>query len=129
MRIVVVGAGKVGRVLTEQLAAEKHDIVVIDQDPDLIESLVNIYDVRGVAHRQVTAAGVRLYGPVTEATDLSNIAFSAASKVTSRTRSTPPVPTTAGRSRARSGCSPMPCTPHRPPPRRSTSRSARSPTR
>ena len=48
MRIVVVGAGKVGRVLTEQLAAEKHDIVVIDQDTDLIESLVNIYDVRGV---------------------------------------------------------------------------------
>ena len=46
MRIVVVGAGKVGRVLTEQLAAEKHDIVVIDQDPDLIESLVNIYDVQ-----------------------------------------------------------------------------------
>ena len=49
MRIVVVGAGKVGRVLTEQLAAEKHDIVVIDQDSDLIESIVNIYDVRGVA--------------------------------------------------------------------------------
>ena len=48
MRIVVVGAGKVGRVLTEQLAAEKHDIVVIDQDTDLIESLVNVYDVRGV---------------------------------------------------------------------------------
>ena len=48
MRIVVVGAGKVGRVLTEQLAAEKHDIVVIDQDTDLIESLVNIFDVRGV---------------------------------------------------------------------------------
>lgn len=48
MRIVVVGAGKVGRVLTEQLAAEKHDIVVIDQDTDLIESIVNIYDVRGV---------------------------------------------------------------------------------
>ena len=44
MRIVVVGAGKVGRVLTEQLAAEKHDIVVIDQDSDLIESIVNIYD-------------------------------------------------------------------------------------
>ena len=42
MRIVVVGAGKVGRVLTEQLAAEKHDIVVIDQDSDLIESIVNL---------------------------------------------------------------------------------------
>ena len=59
MRIVVVGAGKVGRVLTEQLAAEKHDIVVIDQDSDLIESLVNIYDVRGVAGF-VTASDVAL---------------------------------------------------------------------
>ena len=49
MRIVVVGLGKVGRVLTAQLAAQKHDIVVIDQNPDLIESIVNIYDVRGVA--------------------------------------------------------------------------------
>ena len=48
MRIVVVGLGKVGRVLTAQLAAQKHDIVVIDQDPDLIESIVNICDVRGV---------------------------------------------------------------------------------
>ena len=49
MRIVVVGLGKVGSVLTAQLAAQKHDIVVIDQNPDLIESIVNIYDVRGVA--------------------------------------------------------------------------------
>ena len=48
MRIVVVGLGKVGRVLTAQLAAQKHDIVVIDQNPDLIESIVNICDVRGV---------------------------------------------------------------------------------
>ena len=33
MRIVVVGLGKVGRALTAQLAAEEHDIVVIDQNP------------------------------------------------------------------------------------------------
>ena len=48
MRIVVVGLGKVGRALAAQLTAEKHDIVVVDQNPALIENFVNIYDVRGV---------------------------------------------------------------------------------
>ena len=49
MRIVVVGLGKVGRALTAQLTAENNDIVVIDRNPDLIEDIVNIYDVRGLA--------------------------------------------------------------------------------
>lgn len=49
MKIVVVGLGKVGRALTAQLAAEEHDLVVIDQNPEIIENIVNIYDVRGVA--------------------------------------------------------------------------------
>lgn len=48
MRIVVVGLGKVGRALAAQLTAEKHDIVVVDQNPALIDNFVNIYDVRGV---------------------------------------------------------------------------------
>ena len=48
MRIVVVGLGKVGRALTAQLTAENNDIVVIDQNADLIEDIVNIYDVRGL---------------------------------------------------------------------------------
>ena len=34
--------------LTAQLTAENNDIVVIDQNPELIEDIVNIYDVRGV---------------------------------------------------------------------------------
>ena len=45
MRIVVVGLGKVGRALAAQLTAEKHDIVVVDQNPALIDNFVNIYDV------------------------------------------------------------------------------------
>lgn len=49
MKIVVVGLGKVGRALTAQLAAEEHDLVVIDQNAEIIENIVNIYDVRGVA--------------------------------------------------------------------------------
>ena len=48
MRIVVVGLGKVGRALTAQLAGEGHDLVVIDQNGELIDNIVNIYDVRGV---------------------------------------------------------------------------------
>ena len=39
MRIVVIGLGKVGRALTAQLTAENNDIVVIDQNPDLIEDI------------------------------------------------------------------------------------------
>ena len=35
MKIVVVGLGKVGRALTQQLSADKHDIVVIDRNRPL----------------------------------------------------------------------------------------------
>ena len=49
MQIVIVGLGKVGRALTEQLTAEGHDIVAIDNDAELTEDIVNVYDVRGVA--------------------------------------------------------------------------------
>ena len=45
MRIVVVGLGKVGRALAAQLTAEKHGIVVMDQNLALIDNFVNIYDV------------------------------------------------------------------------------------
>ncbi len=45
MRIVVVGPAK-SAALTAQLTAENNDIVVIDQNPELIEDIVNIYDVR-----------------------------------------------------------------------------------
>ena len=48
MKIVIVGLGKVGRALTQQLTADRHDIVVIDRKPDLAEDIVNIHDVRGV---------------------------------------------------------------------------------
>ena len=48
MKIVVVGLGKVGRALTQQLSADKHDIVVIDRNPTVVDDICNICDVRGV---------------------------------------------------------------------------------
>lgn len=48
MKIVIVGLGKVGRALTEQLTAEGHDIVGIDINLARVESIVNVFDVRGV---------------------------------------------------------------------------------
>lgn len=48
MKIVIVGIGKVGKVITEYLSNEGHDIVIIDRIASLVEECVNIYDVKGV---------------------------------------------------------------------------------
>ena len=47
MRIVIVGAGKVGMALTQQLSQE-HNVTVIDQAPRLINNIINIHDVMGI---------------------------------------------------------------------------------
>lgn len=47
MKIVIVGAGKIGMALIEQLATE-HNVTVIDQNPQRVENIVNAYDVMGV---------------------------------------------------------------------------------
>lgn len=48
MRIIIVGCGKVGRTLTDQLSKEGHDITLIDQSPERIEDLTNQFDVMGI---------------------------------------------------------------------------------
>ena len=47
MRIIIVGAGKVGWALTQHLAAE-NQVTVIDQRAELIDNIINIYDVMGI---------------------------------------------------------------------------------
>ena len=47
MNIVIVGAGKIGRILTQHLVDENHNITIIDNNPNKIEELVNEYDVVG----------------------------------------------------------------------------------
>ncbi len=57
MKIIVVGDGKVGLTLTEQLSKEEHDIVVIDKNPTVLQNSQETFDVMVVpgngASRQV----------------------------------------------------------------------------
>ncbi len=48
MKIVVIGDGKVGRNVIHHLADEGHNIVVIDNDPKVVEDCINTYDVQGI---------------------------------------------------------------------------------
>lgn len=48
MNIVIVGAGKVGFTLAEQLSQEGYNTTIVDNDSAVVESVVNRFDVRGV---------------------------------------------------------------------------------
>ncbi|MDD4001113.1 MAG: Trk system potassium transporter TrkA [Bacilli bacterium] len=48
MKIIIIGAGKVGRTVIEFLAKEDHDITVIDTNSKIVNEVVNNYDVKGV---------------------------------------------------------------------------------
>ena len=48
MRIVIVGCGKVGRTIAEQLNGEKHDITIIDTYASVITRLTDKLDVMGI---------------------------------------------------------------------------------
>lgn len=48
LNIIIVGCGKVGATLTEQLSKEGHDITLIDKDALAVQSLADLYDVMGI---------------------------------------------------------------------------------
>lgn len=48
LKILIVGAGKVGTILVEQLALEGHDITIVDIDSAKISMLTNVYDAMGI---------------------------------------------------------------------------------
>lgn len=48
MKIVVIGDGKVGRAIVEHTCQEGHEVVVIDKNADVVEEIVNQYDVMGI---------------------------------------------------------------------------------
>lgn len=48
LRIIIVGCGKVGATLVEQLSKEGHDLTLIDKNAQKIQELTNLYDVMGI---------------------------------------------------------------------------------
>lgn len=48
MKVIVVGCGKIGKAILESMQDERHDIVAIDNDPQVIEQITNTYDVMAV---------------------------------------------------------------------------------
>ena len=48
LNIIIVGCGKVGRALVEQLSKAGHYITIIDKNPEKIQSLTNLYDIMGI---------------------------------------------------------------------------------
>lgn len=63
MNIIIVGCGKVGTTLAQQLDSEGHDITVIDTNPDAIRKATDTADVMGVegsgiSHSVLKEAGI-----------------------------------------------------------------------
>ncbi len=48
MKIVINGCGKIGKTILASLVAEGHDVVAIDNSPQVLDEITNIYDVMGV---------------------------------------------------------------------------------
>ena len=47
MNIIIVGCGRVGRSIAEQLNTEGHSIIVIDENPEALERIFHREDVPG----------------------------------------------------------------------------------
>lgn len=48
MKVIICGAGQVGFGIAKQLAAEKNDVTVVDQSPNLVQSISDSLDVRAI---------------------------------------------------------------------------------
>ena len=62
MKIIIAGAGKVGHSVAALLAEEGHDITIIDQDPEIIQTLSNDLDVICVEGSATNAETLREAG-------------------------------------------------------------------
>ncbi len=86
--VIIVGAGKVGRTLVEQLSKEGHDITIVDQDPVKIREITNLYDImgcvgNGASYTTQTEAGINdadLIIAVTESDELNLLCCTIASQ-------------------------------------------------
>lgn len=54
MKIIIVGCGKVGYTLVEQLSGENHDIVVIDTSEEKVRAITDVLDAKGIVGNGVS---------------------------------------------------------------------------
>ncbi len=89
MRIIIVGCGKIGATVIESLLTEGHDIVAVDNDPEVIRRITNIYDVIGVCgsstdYDTLAEAGVgkaELFAAITGADEVNMLSCFIAKKM------------------------------------------------
>ncbi len=62
MRIIILGAGRVGSSVAEALVSEANDITVIDQDPARVAELQSRYDLRGLVGNATAPSVLREAG-------------------------------------------------------------------
>ena len=66
MKVVVVGCGKIGKTIVESLVKEKHELLCIDSDMEVISEIGNAYDV-------MTICGNGISYDVLKQTDMSKV--------------------------------------------------------
>jgi len=79
MKIIVAGCGKIGESIIKSLVEENHEILAIDNNPDVIEEITNIYDVMGICGNcadsdiveEANASECDLYLAVTDSDELN----------------------------------------------------------
>ncbi len=89
LKIIIVGCGKVGATLVEQLSREGHDITIIDKDAQKIEAMTNMYDIMGLvgngaSYSMQMEAGIEetdLFIAVTESDELNLLCCTVAKRV------------------------------------------------
>jgi len=59
MKIIILGAGRVGESVAESLASEQNDITVVDPDPERLRALEDRLDLRGVAGNGIQPSVLR----------------------------------------------------------------------
>lgn len=93
MRVIVVGAGKVGFEIAHRLSGEGHDVVVVDKDPEALREIADHLDVmtvtgNGASPRLLEEVGVAktdVMIAVTETDEVNMIACMAAKRYGVRT--------------------------------------------
>lgn len=89
LKIIIVGGGKVGGTLIEQLSKEGHDITLIDKNSAKLQTITNMYDTMGIVGNGATLsvqieAGIDdadLFIAVTEADELNLLCCTVAKRV------------------------------------------------